>query len=188
MSHRLCLQVVPFSVCGWFVHMAPQGLLYPQLHVSGPQATFSPLLHLHLVFEGLTWAGSPPTFSRHCPLSEREVETSWLVLFWLPGVQERLLVSVKPLRILTVLIWADPAVLCEGKGLFMKMMYDKKRTYYSPEAGAKNGMLLCPLEWWMKVLNEIWVIIMPNYLVFLWRRSPNWDYFGEQNRRRKIID
>ena len=65
MSHRLSLQVVPLSGCEWFVHMAPQGLLYPQLHVSGPQATFSSLLHLYLVFEGHTWASSPPTFSQH---------------------------------------------------------------------------------------------------------------------------
>lgn len=82
-----------FLVVNWFMQMAPYGPLIPTVTCpgfTGYCAPFSPLFHFHLVFEGHTWAGSPPTFSRQCPLSGREVETSRLVLFWLPRGQQRL--------------------------------------------------------------------------------------------------
>lgn len=87
LSSRLWWQVVPFSGCELVYANDSLWAAVPHSYVSRVHRLlrpFSPLFHFHLVFEGHTWAGSPPTFSRQCPLSGREVETSRLILLWLP--------------------------------------------------------------------------------------------------------
>lgn len=75
-------------------------------------------------------------------------------------------------------------VMC-GKRPAMEMTSDKKWCYYVPKGRCQKWQ--CSLEWWMKVLNEIQVI-MPNSLVYSVTKSPPiQDCLGGIDKRRKEL-